>query len=303
LSPATRPFRINGRFSATRMKVVVTGASGILGTDIVKELKKQAWEVIEFTSKNIMLDDIADVRAKILPFQPDIIIHSAAMTNVDLCEDDREAAIKINVIGTHNISLVAAALQAKVVYISSCGVYGNGKTEAYNELDATNPLTYHHYTKLVGEQRITDHNHRYLIVRTGWLFGGDKEQRKNFVEARRKEATTAQVMRSAGDKFGSPTYTVDLAKQLIVLLDAEVFGVFNAVNTGRASRFDYVAEIVKLLHLSTPVEEVDSNSFPRRANMPDNEVLDNMQLRLRGLDVMRDWKAALKSYIDHTYQQ
>lgn len=285
------------------MKAVVTGASGILGTDIVKELKKHAWEVLEFTSKNIVLDDIADVRAKILPFQPDVIIHSAAMTNVDLCEDDREVAVRINVLGTHNISLVAAQLQAKVVYISSCGVYGNGKTEPYNELDATSPLNYHHYTKLVGEQRITDHNTRYLILRAGWLFGGDKEQRKNFVEARRKEAATAQVMRSAGDKFGSPTYTVDLAQQLVVLLDADVFGLFNAVNAGRASRFDYVREIVQQLGLSTPVEMVDSNAFPRRANMPDNEVLDNMQLRLRGLNVMRDWKAALKSYIDLTYQQ
>jgi len=285
------------------MKVVVTGASGILGSDIVKELERQDWEVLEFSSKNIRLDDIIDVRAKIIPFQPDIIIHSAAMTNVDLCEDDREAAIKVNVLGTHNISLVAAALQAKVVYISSCGVYGNSKTEAYNELDATNPLTYHHYTKLIGEQRITDHNHRYLIVRTGWLFGGDKEQKKNFVEARRKEATTSPLMRSAGDKFGSPTYTVDLARQLVVLLEADVFGTFNAVNTGRASRFDYVSELVKLLGLSTPVEMVDSNAFPRRANMPDNEVLDNMQLRLRGLDTMRDWKSALKSYIDLTYQQ
>jgi dTDP-4-dehydrorhamnose reductase len=283
------------------MKAVVTGASGILGTDIVKELKKHSWEVLEFTSKNIVLDDIADVRAKILPFQPDVIIHSAAMTNVDLCEDDREAAIRINVLGTHNISLVAAQLQARVVYISSCGVYGNGKAEPYNELDATKPLNYHHYTKLIGEQRITDHNYRYLILRAGWLFGGDKEQRKNFVEARRKEAATAQMMRSAGDKFGSPTYTVDLAQQLMVLLDADVFGIFNAVNTGRASRFDYVAEIVQQLGLSTPVEMVDSNAFPRRANMPDNEVLDNMQLRLRGLNIMRDWKAALKSYIDLTY--
>lgn len=283
------------------MKVVVTGASGILGTDIVKELKKQAWEVLEFTSKNITLADIAEVRAKILPFQPDIIIHSAAMTNVDLCEDDREAAIKVNVLGTHNISIVASALQAKVVYISSCGVYGIGKTEPYNELDATNPLTYHHYTKLIGEQRISNHNHRYLIVRTGWLFGGDKDKQKNFVEARRKEATISQVMHSAGDKFGSPTYTVDLACQLIVLLKADVFGIFNAVNTGWASRYDYVSEIVKHFKLTTPVEMVDSNAFPRRANMPDNEMLDNMELRLRNLNVMRDWKAALSDYITQTY--
>ena len=283
------------------MKVAVTGASGILGTDIVKELKAQGWEVLEFTSKNIVLEDFADVRARITPFQPDVIIHSAAMTNVDLCEDDREAAVKTNVIGTHNISLVAAALSACVVYISSCGVYGTGKTEPYNELDATHPLTYHHFTKLAGEQRITDHNQRYLILRTGWLFGGKTTQRKNFVEGRRKEAAVSELMKSAGDKFGSPTYTVDLARQLVFLLKQEVYGLFNAVNWGGASRYEYVAEILKLLGLKTPLEKVDSNSFPRRANMPDNEVLDNMCLRLRGFDQMRDWREALADYIHQTY--
>ena len=285
------------------MKVAVTGASGILGTDIVKALKAQGWEVLEFTSENIVLEDLADVRARIMPFQPDIIIHSAAMTNVDLCEDDRDAAVKTNVIGTHNISLVAAALSARVVYISSCGVYGTGKTEPYNELDATHPLTYHHFTKLVGEQRITDHNQRYLILRTGWLFGGDITQRKNFVEGRRKEAATAEVMKSAGDKFGSPTYTVDLARQLVFLLKQEVYGLFNAVNTGGASRYEYVAEILRLLHLDTPLEKVDSNAFPRRANMLDNEVLDNMCLRLRGFDRMRDWREALADYITANYSE
>jgi dTDP-4-dehydrorhamnose reductase len=284
------------------MKVVVTGASGILGTDIVKEVKAQGWEVVEFTSKNIVLEDLADVRAQIVPFQPDIIIHSAALTNVDLCEDDRDAAVKINVIGTHNISLVAAQLQARVVYISSCGVYGNAKTEPYNELDATQPLTYHHFTKLTGEQRIIDHNHRYLILRTGWLFGGAITQRKNFVEARRQEALTTELMRSAGDKFGSPTYTVDLARQLVFLLKQEVYGLFNAVNTGRASRYEYVAEILKLFALETPLEKVDSKSFPRRANMPDNEVLDNLHLRLRGFDQMRSWQSALADYIKQSYK-
>lgn len=279
------------------MKVAVTGASGILGTDIVQELKAQGWEVLGFTSQNIVLEDLADVRAHLTAFGPAVVIHAAAMTNVDLCEDDRDAAVKINVIGTHNMSLVAAELGAKMVYISSCGVYGKGKTEPYTELDATHPLTYHHFTKLAGEARVTDHHHRYLILRTGWLFGGAVTQRKNFVEARRREAATATVLKSAGDKFGSPTYTVDLARQLVVLLKQDVYGLFNVVNTGRASRYDYVAEILKLLKLNTPLEKVDSNAFPRRATMPDNEVLDNMYLRLRGLNQMRDWKTALADYI------
>ncbi len=283
------------------MKIAVTGASGILGTDIVKALKNQGWEVLEFTSKNIVLEDLVDVRQRLIPFRPDIVVHSAAMTNVDLCEDDRDAAVKTNVIGTHNMSLVAAEIGARMVYISSCGVYGNGKTEPYNELDATHPLNFHHFTKLAGEQRVIDHHHRFLILRTGWLFGGDITQRKNFVEARRREAAIASVLKSAGDKFGSPTYTVDLAQQLVFLLQKEVYGLFNAVNSGGASRYEYVAEILKLLRLKTPLEKVNSNAFPRRANMPDNEVLDNMHLRLRGFDQMRDWRVALADYITTSY--
>jgi dTDP-4-dehydrorhamnose reductase len=284
------------------MKVFLTGASGILGTDLQKEFQIKNHEVLGYSSKEIDIANLPDVESKVMTFKPDIIIHAAAMTNVDLCEDDKEAAIKVNVIGSHNLSLSASKLSVPIVYISSCGVYGNGKTVSYNELDATNPVTYHHYTKLHGEKRVKEHNSRFLIIRPGWLFGGSQTHRKNFVEARRKEAINNPILKSAVDKVGSPTYTLDLARQIMMLVEAEVYGTFNVVNEGSASRFDYVSEIVKNFNFDNSMQPVQSNEFPRKANMPDNEVLENMHLNLRALNQMRPWKEALKEYIMNTYQ-
>jgi dTDP-4-dehydrorhamnose reductase len=284
------------------MKVFLTGASGILGSDIAEQLRLANHELLAFNSSNIDLGSYTDVKAKVIDFRPDIIIHSAAMTNVDLCENDKNAALLTNVIGSKNLAMAANKINAKIVYISSCGVYGPGKTEPYTELDAANPQTYHHYTKLEGEKRVKEHNNQFLIIRPGWLFGGTPQHKKNFVEARRKEAEKSHLMSSAADKVGSPTYTADLAKQIIYLIDKDQLGTFNAVNEGCASRYDYVSKIVQLFKFSTVVEPVNSNAFPRKANMPDNECLANLNLNLIKANQMRGWKEALKDYIATTYQ-
>jgi len=285
------------------MKLFLTGASGILGTDIAAEFKKNNWEVLGFNSKEIDITNFEDVRSKVGSFKPDVIIHSAAMTNVDLCEDDKKAAFLANVIGSHNLSLAANANNCKIVYISSCGVYGNGKKTPHSETDRTEPINYHHYTKLLGEERIKEHNSNFVIIRPGWLFGGSVNHRKNFVEARRKEAANNPILKSAADKFGSPTYTLDVAKQILAILNADLFGTFNVVNDVAASRFDYVSAIIETLGLNNTMEPVQSNQFPRKANMPDNEVLENAHLNLRGISLMRSWKDALKDYISTTYKE
>ena len=283
------------------MKVFLTGSSGILGSQINDQLKIAGTEILAFNSANIELGNYADVKAKMHDFKPDVVIHCAAMTNVDLCEDDKNSAVLINVLGSRNMARAADKINAKIVYISSCGVYGNDKTAPYTELDDTNPLTYHHYTKLKGEIATKEHNQQFLIIRPGWLFGGTPEHKKNFVEARRREASQSSVINSAVDKSGSPTYTLDLAKQILFLLQQDMGGTFNAVNEGCASRFEYVSEIVKLFKLNTIVEPVNSNSFPRKANMPDNECLQNMNLGLVNLNQMRGWKDALNEYVTTTY--
>ncbi|MVN91197.1 SDR family oxidoreductase [Mucilaginibacter aquatilis] len=283
------------------MKIFLTGSSGILGTELLKIAEQNNHTILHFNSSNIDLSDFSQILDRVNNFKPDVIIHCAAMTNVDLCEDDHVAALKINVLGTQNLAIASTRNNAKIVYISSCGVYGNGKVTPYNELDSTNPINYHHFTKLEGEKRIKEHSKDYLIVRTGWLFGGSKEHRKNFVEARRNEALKTAVLNSAIDKKGSPTYTLELANQIFFLLNKQYAGTFNIVNEGSATRFDYVSEIIKLLGLNNEIKGVDSNLFPRKANMPDNESLENMNLNLHQINQMSDWRTALKSYITNTY--
>jgi len=283
------------------MKIFLTGESGILGSDIKMAMANEGHEVKGYNSTNIKIGDYADIKARVVDFNPEVIIHCAAMTNVDSCEDDRNAAILTNVIGSQNMAKASDFVNAKIVYISSCGVYGDTKTTAFNELDKTNPLNFHHFTKLEGENRVKEHNKNFLIIRPGWLFGGTLQHKKNFVEARRKECITASLINSAIDKSGSPTYTADLATQIIYLLSEDLSGTFNVVNEGCASRFDYVSEIVTLFNLNTIVAPVKSNAFPRKANMPDNECLENLNMNLRKINHMRGWKDALKDYIYLNY--
>ncbi|WP_129715951.1 dTDP-4-dehydrorhamnose reductase [Pedobacter sp. SYP-B3415] len=284
------------------MKVLLTGASGILGTDIKLQLESRGDEVLGFNSSDIAITDFESVSGIVKNFRPDVVIHSAAMTAVDRCEDEQELAYAVNVTGTKNMAMTAAQAGARLVYISSCGVYGNGKSTPYHEMDATQPVNYHHQTKLEGERQVKTHHSDYLIVRPGWLFGGTPGHKKNFVAARRKEAITNPVLQSAFDKIGSPTFTKDVAAQLVVLLDHGYTGLFNLVNEGEASRFSYVSEIVRLFELDTRIEAVNSSMFPRRANMPDNECLENRNLNLKGCNTMRHWKLALKEYINTNYQ-
>ncbi len=283
------------------MKVFLTGASGILGTNIARQLTIAGHECLLFNSKNIDLSSLTDIESKMHPFKPDAVIHAAAMTQVDLCEDDKDQAFSINATGAKNMAIAANKIQAKLVYISSCGVYGNGKKTPYTEQDNTQPLNYHHITKLEGEKLVAEHHSCPIVVRPGWLFGGSREHRKNFVEARSREAQNASVMSSAADKFGSPTYTLDLANQIITLIERNASGIYNAVNEGCASRYEYVTEIIKLLNYATIVRPVNSGEFPRKANMPDNECLENARLNNEGINLMRNWKDALKDYITSTY--
>lgn len=283
------------------MKVLLTGASGILGTDIQSQLELDGHTVLGFNSTNIDIVDYSALKQTVSHFNPDTIIHCAAMTEVDRCEDERELAYAINVTGTENMARLAKELGATLVYISSCGVYGNGKATPYHEMDRTFPLNYHHETKLAGEKKVIDIVHDYLIIRPGWLFGGTPEHKKNFVRARRQEAIDNAVIQSAFDKIGSPTYTRDVAAQIAVLLNKNYKGIFNVVNEGEASRFNYVSEIIRLSNIVCRVEPVNSGLFRRKALMPDNESLENRNLNLKQCNRMRHWKLALKEYIDKTY--
>lgn len=281
------------------MKVLITGSRGMLGTDVGAVFKRKEIDVLEYSHAQMDIVDREATRRIITSQEPDSVIHCAAHTNVDACQADPDTAYAVNSVGTINVAIACAEIGAVMVYISSCGIFDGQKAEPYNEFDPPRPLTHYHNSKYQGEGYVRDFCSKYFIIRPGWLFGGHPAHGKNFVAARAREARSKSIIESANDKFGSPTYTYDLAEVLIELVQTNAYGVYHIANTGMASRYQYVREIIRQLGLSCEVRPVGSDRFPRPAPVPNCEALDNMGLRIRGFPLMRRWQEALSEYI-HT---
>jgi dTDP-4-dehydrorhamnose reductase len=279
-----------------RVKVLVTGASGMLGSDLCA-LWSGAHEIAPYTRDELDVRDREAVRRVVGEEKPDVIVHTAAATNVDQCEREPDWAYAVNTVGTWNVALAAADIDACIAYVSTCGVFDGLKGAPYTEVDQPHPLTHYHRSKREGEGIVATICRKHFIVRPGWLFGGMPTHRRNFVANRLREASGKSEIVSAKDKFGSPTYTVDFAATLMRLIDAEAYGLYHLTNVGFASRYEYVREIIDVLGLPSTVRAVDSGFFPRSAPVPSCEALDNMYLRLQGFGTMRPWQEALRDYI------
>ena len=283
------------------MKVVITGAAGLLGSEFCAAVQNLGWEAVPFTRNELDLKSAQNASGLLEDLAPDVIIHCAAETNVDLCESDPEHAKLINETASHELALAAQKIGAKMVYISSCGIFDGLKRTPYTEQDAPSPLTEYAASKYQGELRVLETSPDNLACRVGWLFGGGREQRKNFVEARRKEAASGGDMVSANDKWGSPTWARDAAERIIALVERNAAGVFHVSNTGIASRHDYVSEIVRTFYPLKQVGSVDSSSFNRAAPVPDFEALESSRLEELGLRPLRSWQDAIQSYVALEY--
>ena len=279
------------------MKIIITGANGMLGSTIVKSFKNK-YDVIGYDKKGLDVTDIGQIKEVINDEDPDIIIHTAANTDAEYCERNPEKAYLVNTSGTENIvkSIAEKNSDITMVFISSTGVYGKMKDDPYIEYDEVNPTTIHHKSKYFGEQSIY-RLRKYLIIRTGWLFGGRTENKKNFVYNRYLEAVKKDLIYSDFQQKGNPTYTKDLCDQIDYLLHAKLFGLFNAVGIGVATRNDYVKEIVSNFGLSCVVEKIPHDDFQRVAPVPLNESAVNQKLKSLGIDLMRPWKKSLAEYI------
>lgn len=270
----------------------------MLGSDFSMTLAASGFEIANYPRDKMDVRRLDRVRHLIAWERPDCVIHAAAFTDVDESERNPETAYSANTVGTWNVALACTESDAIMVYVSSCGIFDGLKGEPYTEFDEPDPLTHYHRSKYLGERLVASHCQRHFIVRPGWLFGGSMGHRRNFVEARRREALAKAEMVSATDKFGSPTYTVDFAEQVIDLVLSKAYGTYHIANIGFASRYDYVSKIIKALALPNEVRPVGSNFFPRSAPVPDWEALDNTCLRLRGMLKMRPWEQALADYVE-----
>lgn len=278
-------------------KVLVTGSSGMLGTNLLRQLH---YEVVGYNSLTL---DVTDFKmcTKILNYEnPNIIIHTASYTNVEDCEINHDKAYKINVIGTQNLVNYCINKDILFIYISSTGVYGTLKQrEPYNEFDEVNPTTIHHKSKYEAEEIVKNHLNKYLILRTGWLFGGDIKHNKNFVYKRYLEALDNKEIFGDNSQIGNPTYINDFIRQIEVLIELNQYGIFNCVNKAyNTSRYDYVSKIIELFELNCNVKIGTENLFKRVAPVSKNESALNYKLDLISKNIMPNWYDSLKKYID-----
>lgn len=277
-------------------KVLITGVSGMLGSSLLKLLPYD--NIVGYTSSKLNIADHQKVQNVLNSEKPDIIIHTAAYTNVEACEIESDKAYLVNVIGTQNLVNYAIENDVLFVYLSSTGIYGKEKDTHYTEFDAVNPTTVHHKSKYEAEKIVQNHLSKYLIIRTGWLFGGDKTHQKNFVYKRYLEAKDKSVIYSDNTQIGNPTYINNLVNQIMALLKSKQYGLYNCVDDAEnISRYDYVMKVIELFELPCKVDVAPAGMFKRIAPVSHNESSINKKLKLLNLNVMQNWENSLKEYI------
>jgi dTDP-4-dehydrorhamnose reductase len=284
------------------MKIGVTGSTGMLGSEVNKAIEAAGYEVSCLVrgelSHNTSLEEVVNLLSSL---DLGVLIHCAANTDVELCEKEPESCWTENCLFSEILSMATEKLGIKLVFISSTGVYGDWKATPYIEYDEVLPSTVHHKSKYSAENFIKNHNKNYLIIRTGWLFGGNWYSRKNFVANRIKEAEASEgTIYSNSTQVGNPTCAKDVADTIIELVRLGYVGVFNCVSEGVASRYEYVAEIMKIMKLNVQVLPAEKSTFCRLAKVSDNESANNFKLKALGLGRIRNWQEGLKEYISES---
>jgi dTDP-4-dehydrorhamnose reductase len=277
-------------------KVVILGGRGMFAWDMTRILERDTeFTPMPFSRDQVDITDYARVRELILTIKPFAVINTVGPL-VDICEDDPGFAYQINVEAVRICAETCQEVGSRFVHLSTCGLFGD-QQKFHRENDSVVLKTIYARTKYKGERAALELCPDTLVVRPGWMYGGTSYHKKNFVVARIREAEQKTVLQSAMDKFGNPTCTVDAAEAIrqLLYLD-EVTGVVHLTNTGGSSRAGYVRAIIKHAGLDNQVEAVDSSAFPRRASVPDCELLDNSYLNSLLQKPMDDWQNALARY-------
>lgn len=275
------------------MKVLITGANGQLGHDLVNILSDHH-QVFGVGRSEMDITDLSQVVNTIHRIRPDVIIHAAAYTRVDAAEYEQEMAYLVNAYGTCNVVAAAQRIGAKIVYISTDYVFDGKRSDPYKEFDRANPCNVYGKSKLAGEEMVKNLSDKHFIVRTSWVFG---KHGKNFVKTMLRLAQHQNELSVVNDQIGSPTYTIDLVHFLKDLIETEKYGVYHASNTGFCSWYELAKAIFEVAGTDIKVNPVETKDFPRPAARPAFSVLDHMAIRLNGFSDLRHWRDALKDFI------
>ena len=277
------------------MKVLVTGANGQLGYDVVKELQKQNIECYGASRQDFDIVDFEATENFIKNYMPDAVIHCAAYTAVDKAEDEQGLCYLVNASATENIAEICRKINAKMLYISTDYVFDGTKDDFYEVDDKPNPINVYGKTKLLGEQAVQRILNKYFIVRISWVFG---EHGNNFVKTMLRLGKERKEINVVADQYGSPTYTADLAPLLVEMIQTEKYGVYHATNEGVCTWAEFAEEIFKIAGMDVKVNHITTAEYPTRAKRPINSRLSKKKLRQKSFKTFENWKETLKSFLN-----
>lgn len=267
------------------MKVLVTGANGMLGQDLCPILEDVGAFVIETDVDTLDITNGVVVKNVLTDVRPDLVIHCAAYTNVDKAEEDFETAYKINALGTENLAKSCNELDIPIVYISTDYVFDGAEKKLLNPDSCTNPINNYGKTKLAGENAIQKYCKKYYIARTSWLYG---IHGKNFVETM-LSLKDKEELKVVDDQIGCPTWTVELANGILKLLQ-KPYGIYHVCGSGQTSWYGFANEIFKQSGLTVNLKPCVTEEFPRPAKRPKFSAMENE-------GICRNWQVALRDYL------
>ena len=293
-------------------KIYIAGCGGMLGEAFYTQftndynLKCTDTDVNERWLTYCDIRDLKRYREDVFDFRPDYLFHLGAYTDLEFCELHPDETYVTNTLSVENAVYIANELKIPLLYISTAGIF-DGKKEVYDDWDLPNPLGHYARAKYAGEVFVKENATRYIICRAGWMMGAGPKKDKKFIQKLMKQIKEGKrEIYIVNDKLGTPTYTHDFAKNVNVLIKKELWGLYNMVCEGTTSRLEVAKELLTILGAEKQIKinEVSSNYFSKDyfAPRPDSERLINKKLNLRSLNIMRNWKVALRDYLENYYK-
>jgi dTDP-4-dehydrorhamnose reductase len=292
-------------------KIYIAGCGGMLGEAFYKQFGK-GYELrctdIDVNDQWLSYLDFRDLdayRKEVAEFRPNYLFHLGAFTDLEFCEEHPDETYATNTLAVENAVYIANEFKIPLLYISTAGIF-DGAQEIYDDWDLPRPLGHYARSKYAGEEFVRSNSYRYLICRAGWMMGGGPKKDKKFVQKIMRQLKQGiSELHVVNDRLGTPTYTHDFAMNVRLLIEREMWGLYNMVCSGVTSRLEVAREIVTAVDLASKVNvvEVSSEHFKREyfAPRPASERLINRKLALRGLNNMRDWRISLREYLQEDY--
>jgi len=277
------------------MRVAITGAAGMLGVDVAAALRLGGHEPLALTRQTLDITDHQAVCRLLAEQAPEVVIHCAAWTDVDGCEQNPEQAFRVNALGTWHVAAACRQLGTNLIYVSTDFVFDGENPGGYTEFDPPRPINFYGASKLAGEELVRELVPGHFIVRSSWLFG---VHGRNFVERILERAHAEPEVPVVQDQVGSPTYTSDLAGAVVRLLDSSLFGTYHITNQGRCSWAEFAQEILRQVGSDCRVKPTAAAQWPSPARRPRCSVLRNYALELQGKPLLRPWQEALAEYLN-----